>query len=96
MNWLLELYCSKDILEDLQGDLHGYYIRNLKKSRTRANLIFFIDVVKFCRPYTIQKPKILGQMTFFNLVSNYFMITVRGEGCLRDIGAGVIFFQNIF
>lgn len=77
MNWLLELYCSKELLEDLQGDLHEYYKRNLKKSRVRANLIFLIDVVKFCRLYTIQKPKILGRMTFFNLVSNYFKTSTR-------------------
>lgn len=77
MNWLLELYCSKDLLEDLQGDLHEYYSRNLTKSQFRADLIFFLDVIKFCRLYTIRKPKILGQMTFFNLMGNYFKTSAR-------------------
>lgn len=77
MNWLLELYCSKDLLEDLQGDLHEYYSRNIKKSRLRANLIFLLDVIKFCRLYTIRKPKIIGQMTFFNLIGNYFKTSIR-------------------
>lgn len=77
MDWILELYCSKELLEDLQGDLHEYYIRNLKRGRVKANLIFLIDVIKFCRLYTIRKPKILGQMTFFNLISNYFKTSVR-------------------
>ncbi|WP_436515438.1 ABC transporter permease [Ekhidna sp. To15] len=77
MNWLLELYCSKDLLEDLQGDLYEYYSRNLKRSRFKADLIFLLDVIKFCRLYTIQKPKILGQMTFFNLISNYLKTSAR-------------------
>ncbi|MEO9483645.1 MAG: ABC transporter permease [Ekhidna sp.] len=77
MNWLLELYCSKELLEDLQGDLHEYYARNLKKSRFKANAIFILDVIKFCRLYTIRKPKILGQMTFLNLMNNYFKTSAR-------------------
>lgn len=77
MNWLLELYCSKELLEDLQGDLHEYYARNLDKSRFRADLIFMLDVIKFFRLYTIRKPKNLGQMTFFNLMNNYFKTSAR-------------------
>ncbi|MEQ9467594.1 MAG: ABC transporter permease [Ekhidna sp.] len=77
MDWLIELYCSKEVLEDLQGDLHEYYSRNLEKSRFRADLVFFLDVIKFCRLYTIRKPKILGQMTFFNLMGNYFKTSAR-------------------
>ncbi|MFK7952257.1 MAG: permease prefix domain 2-containing transporter, partial [Ekhidna sp.] len=77
MDWIIELYCRADVLEDLQGDLHEYYARNLKKGRAKANLIFFIDVFKFCRLYTIQKPKILKQMTFFNLLANYFKTSAR-------------------
>ncbi len=77
MSWILELYCSKDLLEDLQGDLHEYYTRNLKKSQFKADLIYFLDVIKFCRLYTIRKPKILGQMTSFNLLSNYFKTSAR-------------------
>lgn len=77
MDWLIELYCRRDKLEDLQGDLHEYYARNVKKSRFRADLIFLLDVIKFCRLYTIRKPKILGQMTFFNLLGNYFKTSVR-------------------
>lgn len=77
LDWIIELYCRADVLEDLQGDLHEYYARNLKKGRARANLIFFIDVFKFCRLYTIRKPKILRQMTFFNLLVNYFKTSTR-------------------
>ncbi len=77
MDRIVELYCRPELLEDLQGDLYEYYERNLKKSRSKANLIFFIDVIKFFRLYTVRKPKILGQMTFFNLFKNYFKTSIR-------------------
>lgn len=77
MSWLLEFYCSKDLLEDLQGDLHEYYLRNLRKSQFKADLIYMLDVIKFCRLYTIRKPKIIGQMTFFNLLNNYLKTSTR-------------------
>ncbi len=77
MDKIVEMYCRPELLEDLQGDLHECYDRNLKKGRFRANLIFFIDVIKFFRLYTVRKPKIVGQMTFFNLFKNYFKTSVR-------------------
>lgn len=77
MDKIIEWYCRKELLEDLQGDLHEYYYRNLTKGRGKANLVYLLDVIKFCRLYTIQKPKILGQMTFFNLMGNYFKTSTR-------------------
>ncbi|MEO1256851.1 MAG: ABC transporter permease, partial [Bacteroidota bacterium] len=77
MDKIIEWYCTKSLLEDLQGDLHEYYARNIKKGPFKADMIFLLDVIKFCRIYTIQKPKILGQMTFFNLMGNYFKTSVR-------------------
>ncbi len=77
MDRIIQLYCRSDLLEDLQGDLHEYYDRNYKKGKRRADLIYFLDVLKFCRLYTIKKPKILGQMTFLNLIGNYFKTSAR-------------------
>ncbi|MEQ9403129.1 MAG: ABC transporter permease [Cyclobacteriaceae bacterium] len=77
MDRIIEIYCRPELLEDLQGDLHEYYERNLEKGRRRANLIFLLDVLKFCRTYTIQGPKIIERMTFFNLIGNYFKTSAR-------------------
>ncbi len=75
---LIEWYCRPELLEDLQGDLHEYYQRNFdKKGKAFANLVFLIDVIKFFRLYTIQKPKVLGQMSFIHLSKNYFKTSVR-------------------
>ena len=77
MNWILEWYCNPELLEDLQGDLFEYYYRNSSKGNFRANLIFFIDIMKFCRPYTLRKPQFFTQMTFFSLFANYFKTSIR-------------------
>ncbi len=77
MDLVIQWYCKSELLEDLQGDLHEYYERNSKKGRTRADFIYLLDVVKFCRLYTIRNPKIVGRMTFFNLVGNYFKTSTR-------------------
>ncbi|MEQ9304136.1 MAG: FtsX-like permease family protein, partial [Marinoscillum sp.] len=61
----------------LQGDLFEYYQRNLTRGKRTADLIYLIDVIKFCRIYTIRKPKLIGQMNFFSMFRNYFLTSVR-------------------
>lgn len=79
--WLdrfLTFYCKKSKLEDLQGDLWEFYDRNLeKKGRRWANVIYFIDVLKFMRIYTVQKPKLIKRMNFIALFNNYVKTSLR-------------------
>ncbi|MFT7196125.1 MAG: putative ABC transport system permease protein [Marinoscillum sp.] len=77
MDRILELYCKGDVLEDLQGDLYEYYTCNLTKGRNKANLIYLLDVLKFCRPYTIKNPVNRFNMSFFNITGNYFKTSIR-------------------
>jgi len=66
---LLSWYCKPSVLEDLQGDLNEYFERNIKsKGIRKAKLIYFFDVIKFFRLYTIRKPE------FVNLLINWIMI----------------------
>lgn len=76
-NKILEWYCREDLLEDLQGDLHEYYDRNLEKGRRVANLIFIIDVFKFFRSYTFKKLKNKYTMNSYMLFKNYVKTSVR-------------------
>jgi ABC-type antimicrobial peptide transport system permease subunit len=65
LNW----YCRPELLEDLQGDLHEFFERNVQtKGIKKARLIYIIDVLKFFRLYTIRKP------TLHNFLSRQFMI----------------------
>jgi ABC-type antimicrobial peptide transport system permease subunit len=80
---LLEWYCRPELLEDLQGDLHEYFERNVKaRGPRRARLIYIIDVCKFFRLYTIRKPE------FVNLFINWIMlgsyIKTSGRSLVRN------------
>jgi putative ABC transport system permease protein len=80
---ILEWYCKRDLLEDLSGDLHEYFERNIQtKGIHRARLIYVLDVLKFFRLYTIRKPK------FINLLINWIMIgsyvKTSGRNILRN------------
>jgi putative ABC transport system permease protein len=74
----LEWYCKPSLFEDLHGDLLEYFERNVEsKGMVRARLIYIIDVIKFFRLYTVQKPQIFKGMNQFILLSNYFKTSVR-------------------
>lgn len=65
----VEWYCKPELMEDLSGDLHEYFERNVRSlGPRRAKLIYIIDAFKFFRGYTVRKP------TFVNLLINYIMI----------------------
>ena len=71
-------YCKPALYEDLQGDLYEYFERNVeKRSVGYAKAIYVLDVLKFFRSYTVQKPQILKRMSQFAMFSNYFKTSVR-------------------
>lgn len=77
-NRFLEWYCRADLLEDLQGDLHEYFDRNVEtKGIKKARIRFVFDVLKFFKPYTVKKIEILDQLTQFVMFRNYFKTSVR-------------------
>ncbi|MDJ1482811.1 permease prefix domain 2-containing transporter [Cytophagaceae bacterium YF14B1] len=83
---LLHWYCRTDLVEDLEGDLNEYFERNLKTHGTRwAKIIYCLDVVKFCRPYTIRKPD------FFNLFIHYLMLNSYLKTTRRNLVRNKLF-----
>jgi putative ABC transport system permease protein len=79
LNW----YCRPELAEDLEGDLHEYFERNVKlKGAKRSRIIYILDIFKFCRPYTVRRPN------FFNLLSQWIMINsyikISGRIILRN------------
>ncbi|MFM8741267.1 MAG: permease prefix domain 2-containing transporter [Cytophagales bacterium] len=78
---LLSWYCKPRLLEDLQGDLNEYFERNVKsKGATKAKLIYVIDVVKFFRPYTIRKPKLVDHLIHWIMIGSYVKTSARSLG----------------
>ena len=74
----LRWYCNKHMLEDLEGDINEFYARNIKaKGPKVAKLIYILDVLKFFRVYTIQRPKYQKYMQYSLLLQNYFVTSSR-------------------
>lgn len=76
---LLGWYCRAELLEDLQGDLNEYFERNLKtRGATYARLIYWLDVLKFFRLYTIREPDFFNFYIYIIMISSYLKTFRRG------------------
>jgi putative ABC transport system permease protein len=74
----LEWYCRSEVLEDLQGDLYEHFDRNVtQKGVRKARAIYWLDVLKFFRLYTIRKLRIFNNIMTFIMFKNYFKTSVR-------------------
>lgn len=74
----LRWYCRPRLLEDLEGDLYEYFLRNIRqKGLRRAQLIYLLDVIKFLRPYTVRKIEPLTFLTHFMMLGSYFKTSRR-------------------
>jgi putative ABC transport system permease protein len=74
----LRWYCRPRLLEDLEGDLYEYFLRNARDKGVRyARLIYCLDVIKFMRPYTIRKIEPLHFLTHFMMIGSYFKTSRR-------------------
>jgi len=68
---ILGFYCNENLLEDLEGDLYEFYYRNVAdKGKLKAQFIYFLDVLKFIRLYTVKTPKLLRQMNYLAIFKN--------------------------
>ena len=78
----LESYCRPGLLEDLQGDLHEIFRRNVQsKGVKRAKLIYILDVLKFFRPYTVREPRLSNPLQQSNMIRSY--VKTSGRSIVR-------------
>lgn len=79
----LSWYCKPALLEDLQGDLHEYFARNVKaKGPRRAQWIYILDVLKFLRLYTIRTPEFINLFIHWIMLGSY--IKTSGRSIVRN------------
>ncbi|MCW3118981.1 MAG: hypothetical protein JWM28_3063 [Chitinophagaceae bacterium] len=78
----LSWYCRPELLEDLQGDLHEMFVRNLRsKGAKKARFIYIVDVFKFFKPYTIRKPGLSNNLSQNTMIKSY--IKTSGRSIIR-------------
>lgn len=74
----LAWYCKPSVLEDLEGDLHEYFLRNVaEKGLLRAKFIYIADVFKFIRPYTLRKPSLVESLIHYVMLGSYLKTSGR-------------------
>ena len=71
-------YCKPELVEDLTGDLHEYFERNVRSvGPRRAKLIYIIDAIKFFRSYTVRKPTFTPFFINRIMLGSYFKTSGR-------------------
>jgi putative ABC transport system permease protein len=72
---LLRVFCRRDLLEELEGDLNELYKQELLVSRSKANRMIRIEVLRLIRPRLLKKLK--TQNIRIMLLANYFKMAFR-------------------
>lgn len=73
-NRFLEWYCSPELLEEIQGDVHQLFNRTLKENETKARLLFVWNVMRFFRWRNIKRRKTDNQFSLITMgmLKSYF------------------------
>lgn len=92
----LAWYCRPSLLEDLEGDLHEYFERNVEtKGLFRARVIYVLDVLKFFRLYTVRKPDFIDLLIHTVMIQSYvrtsgrILLRNRLFSCINIIGLAI-------
>ncbi len=74
----IEWYCKPALVEDLTGDLHECFERNVRSiGPFRAKLNYVIDAFKFFRPYTVRKPRFVNPFMQRIMIGSYVKTSRR-------------------
>lgn len=75
-DWWLRIYCSEELLEEIQGDLtEAYYFRLANYGKVKADFRYCLDVLQFFKPYSFEKYSRSKQ--FIPMFDNYLKISLR-------------------
>lgn len=75
---ILEWFCSSDVVESLQGDLHEFYeLRRTKgMSKSKADFHFIMGVFSACRPFAFKR-KLWSNSNYIVMLQHNIKITWR-------------------
>lgn len=89
----LEWYCNPLLLDEIQGDAYEIYYRAVKENKTKADLHFIWNVIRFFRWKNIKKrnKKNNNHPIPFTMIKNILLVTLRNF--LRQPGHSLL---NVF
>jgi len=74
---LLKWFCRPELIEDVEGDLSELYAMRCEQSKTKARLLFSMEVLLLFRPGIIRNLSIQQGQNQFAMISNYLKIAIR-------------------
>ena len=78
---LLEWFCASHLLEEVQGDLHERYVRDVQQLGVpAANRRYWLNVLGFLRPFAIKRQPDTHSFPFLlhpDMLQNYLKIALR-------------------
>lgn len=76
---LLEWFCAPHLLEEVQGDLHERFQKNVRVfGQKTARWDYVVSVLGFIRPFALKREKELSPSLYNKImISNYFKIAFR-------------------
>lgn len=78
---LLEGFCAPHLLEEIQGDLHERYKRDVQRAgKSKANQRYWLNVLRFIRPFALKRqPGQYSSPLLFSpvMIRNYLKIAIR-------------------
>lgn len=86
---LLEGFCASELLEDIQGDLHELFYKRVQRYGLNLTwLWYWLDVVRFVRPYVLKRNPDFEEARGPIMWKNYFKIAHRN--LTKHVGYSVI------
>ncbi len=73
---LIEFLCSRDLQEEILGDLHEFYHSKSNEPQWKKQIIYYFHVLHFLRPFAIKKPSWSALKTL-NMLRNHLLISRR-------------------
>lgn len=74
----LQWFCDDAFLEEVQGDLHELYLRRCELYGARLSaFLYWLDAVRFFRPYLLKRRLFVPQFGEVSMFHNYLKIAFR-------------------
>jgi len=74
----LEWFCSSELLEGIQGDLHELYGKWIKRmGPVKARWYYLFNVILFLRPFAFRRKKPHYHVNYIAMYKNFFIVALR-------------------
>ena len=73
----LRWFCQAELIEDVEGDLTELFITKCQKSKARARLTFWVDVLMLFRPGIVKNFHLIQGQNHRIMFKNYYKTSIR-------------------